>query len=139
MAIVAAESREKPAARLFGAAKGLRDVLGPDSRRQSAIWQRGRAERALASVRARLGEERFAAAWAEGEALNIEHASAYALDLADTGRHRSSLRSASLRSIRNSELEVRRASHEAATNAAPASKPGPSSKPARAGADAEVM
>jgi hypothetical protein len=37
-------------------------------------------ERAIALARARLGEEAFAAAWAEGRALSLEQALAEALD-----------------------------------------------------------
>jgi predicted ATPase/DNA-binding SARP family transcriptional activator len=87
--VAAAQGREGRAARLLGAAHGLRDVFGPPSRTQPTAWQRDRAERALTSVRERLGEERFATAWAEGEALSIEQASACALDLEDTGCDRS--------------------------------------------------
>jgi non-specific serine/threonine protein kinase len=87
--VTAAQSREMRAARLFGAAHGLRDVFGPPARPQPTTWQRDRADRAVASVRDRLGDERFAAAWAEGKALSIEQASAYALGLEDTGSARS--------------------------------------------------
>ena len=85
MAIVAAaQHREERAARLFGAARALRNVLGPPPRPQPTTWQRDRAERTLTSVRKRLGEHRFAAAWAEGDAFSIEQATAYAVDLGDS-------------------------------------------------------
>jgi hypothetical protein len=90
MAIVAAaQHREEPAARLLASAHCLRDILGPPSRPQPTTWWRDRAEQTLASVRERLGQELFAAAWAEGEAWNIEQASAYARDLGESGRDRS--------------------------------------------------
>jgi hypothetical protein len=38
-------------------------------------------ERAVALAHARLGEETFAAAWAEGQAMSLEEAVAYALVL----------------------------------------------------------
>jgi predicted ATPase/DNA-binding SARP family transcriptional activator len=87
MAIVAAEQgREEEAARLLGAAHRLRDVLGPPPRPQPTTWQHDRAERARTSVRERLGEQRFAAAWAEGEAMSVGEACAYALDPEVTAR-----------------------------------------------------
>jgi hypothetical protein len=54
----------------------LREALGaPRYGHQRAI-----RSRVLASVRAALGEEAFAAAWAEGEAMTRERAIAYALE-----------------------------------------------------------
>ncbi|HLJ66619.1 MAG TPA: BTAD domain-containing putative transcriptional regulator [Chloroflexota bacterium] len=63
------------AARSFGAAEALRETAG------LAIWP-GRQllyDPALATVRAALGAETLAAAWAEGRAMTREQAVAYAL------------------------------------------------------------
>ena len=85
MAIVAAaRGREEDAARLLGAAPTYRIFWVHLPRPQPTTWQHERAEQAVHRVRERLGEERFAAAWAEGEALSVEQACAYALDLEDT-------------------------------------------------------
>ena len=62
------------AARLFGAAEALRQIMGaplPPS-------DRAEYERNVAAVRAQLGEEMFAAAWAEGRAMTMEQAVEYA-------------------------------------------------------------
>src|SRR5206468_3762823 len=64
------------AARLFGAAEGLRATIG-------ALGQpieRAAHEESVASVRAQLDQEIFAAAWVEGEALTMEQAIADVLD-----------------------------------------------------------
>jgi predicted ATPase/transcriptional regulator with XRE-family HTH domain len=64
------------AARLFGAAEGLRATIG-------ALGQpieRAAHEESVASVRAQLDQEIFAAAWAEGQALTMEQAIADVLD-----------------------------------------------------------
>jgi predicted ATPase/DNA-binding SARP family transcriptional activator len=69
------------AARLFGAEEALREAI------HSALPPAVRAdhERALASVRAQMDEATFATAWAEGRAMTLEQAVAYALahDLPD--------------------------------------------------------
>jgi predicted ATPase/transcriptional regulator with XRE-family HTH domain len=62
------------AARLWGAAEGLRQTIG--CRRAPAA--RATDERALAVARSQLGDEAFAAAWAAGEALTLEEALAEA-------------------------------------------------------------
>jgi hypothetical protein len=46
------------------------------------IW-RAEHERSLAAVRAQLGEAEMARLWAEGEAMTLEQAVAYALGSAD--------------------------------------------------------
>jgi tetratricopeptide (TPR) repeat protein len=71
----AAEGDARGSARLFGAAEALREELGtpvppPD---------RAEYERAVAAARAALGDEAFAAAWAEGRAMSWQQAIAYAL------------------------------------------------------------
>jgi predicted ATPase len=72
------------AARLFGAAAALRATLGAAAARgwnfQLAPANRDAYERQVAATRATLGEETFAAAWAEGEALLPEQAMREAAD-----------------------------------------------------------
>jgi len=74
----AAAFDEEPerAARLWGAAERLRAALGC----RPAPAARATYERALAMTRAQIGEEAFAAAWAEGRAMSLEEAIAYALE-----------------------------------------------------------
>jgi hypothetical protein len=57
-------------ARLFGAGEALRDASG------GVLWSEERPsyERCVATARAGLGEEAFAAAWAEGRALSLDQA-----------------------------------------------------------------
>ncbi|HUG38093.1 MAG TPA: hypothetical protein VML54_14135 [Candidatus Limnocylindrales bacterium] len=63
------------AARLLGAAEALRDASGT---REMPDWPRAN-DQDVAAVRAALGDEAFAAAWAEGRAMSMEQAVAYAL------------------------------------------------------------
>jgi predicted ATPase/class 3 adenylate cyclase len=65
------------AARLFGAAEVLREATG------FPIWRVDRQEydRCVAAARAALGDEAFGTAWAEGRAMSLEQACAYALDI----------------------------------------------------------
>jgi tetratricopeptide (TPR) repeat protein len=64
------------AARLWGAAESLRESLGwPLSPNEHPEY-----DRALASAREALGEEAFAGAWAEGQALTLEEAIRCALE-----------------------------------------------------------
>ena len=65
------------AARLFGAEHALRNAVG------YVMGIRGRPvhERDLASARAALGDEAFAAAWATGEAMTSEQAVEHALSI----------------------------------------------------------
>ena len=74
----AAALDEEPerAARLWGAAEGLRQFIGC----RSAPAARATYERALAVARAQLGEATWAVAWAEGRAMPLEQAIMYALD-----------------------------------------------------------
>jgi non-specific serine/threonine protein kinase len=72
---ISALGRATQAARLFGAAEALREVVG------TAIlphWQADH-DRAEATVRAALGEEDLAAAWRAGRALTLEQAVALGL------------------------------------------------------------
>jgi non-specific serine/threonine protein kinase len=64
------------AARLGGAAQALREALGMPLR----LYQRAVHEQAVAAMRAALGEEGFAAAWAAGRALPLEEAVALGLE-----------------------------------------------------------
>jgi hypothetical protein len=71
------------AVRLFGAAATMRATLGTAVARSWSIpltpVNRDAYERRVATARAVLGEEAFAATWAEGEALLPEQAIALAL------------------------------------------------------------
>jgi hypothetical protein len=58
------------AARLFGAAAALRKAFGMPSGQYATADYRQRT----GSVRTALGEARFAAAWAEGQAMTLEQA-----------------------------------------------------------------
>ena len=64
------------AARLFGAAEALRQAIGaPIHPPESALY-----ESCIEAVRCRLGRQAFEAAWAEGRALSLEQAVAFALE-----------------------------------------------------------
>jgi hypothetical protein len=72
------ESRHGQAAlatRLFGAVDALRERAG---RPMQSLYA-ARYEAQIAAARVALGEEAFAAAWAEGEAMTLEEAVAVAL------------------------------------------------------------
>jgi predicted ATPase/DNA-binding SARP family transcriptional activator len=75
-AVAVAEAQSERAVRLFGAAEGLREAIG------APLPPADRAEhnRSVAAARTALGEEAFAAAWAEGRALSLEAAISYALE-----------------------------------------------------------
>ncbi len=64
------------AARLFGAANALLERSG------AVLDEVDQAEHArdVAATRAQLDEATYAAAWAEGRAMTLEHAIAYALE-----------------------------------------------------------
>ncbi len=80
LAILSAEMRQdETAARLFGAAERLHEQLG--LARDENV-EAGR-ERALSGVRVRLGEERYASAWAAGRALPLDDAVTEAMWVAD--------------------------------------------------------
>jgi predicted ATPase len=72
----AGAGRPERAARLFGAAEALPKV------RHMNVWLVNRTfyKRDLATVHAQLDEATFAAAWAEGRAMTLEQAIAYALE-----------------------------------------------------------
>ncbi len=78
------EGRVEKAARLFGASEALREALGtplPGS-------YRANYERNLSIVREQLDEASVAATWAEGRAMTMEQAIAYALAEPETNERR---------------------------------------------------
>ena len=66
----------EPAVRLLGAAARILDELA------FSLWphDRARLEELVTALRASLGEDAFAAAWAEGEAVSLDEAVAYAME-----------------------------------------------------------
>jgi non-specific serine/threonine protein kinase len=62
--------------RLLGAAEALREATAG----VLPAWERADYERCVAAAREALGEAAFAAAWAEGRALSLDEAVAYALE-----------------------------------------------------------
>jgi hypothetical protein len=62
--------------RLFAAAAALRDAFGAPR----PLADRAEFERQVASTGAQLGHQAFAASWAEGRAMSMEQAVAYALE-----------------------------------------------------------
>ena len=70
-----AHGQTERAARLFGAAEAWREVAGTPL----SPVQRAGYEREVAAVRAQLDAARFAAAWAQGRAMSLEQAIAYAV------------------------------------------------------------
>jgi len=74
-AVAVAQAQSEPAALLFGAAEWLREAMG------AALPPADRAEhdRSVAAVRTALGEQAFSAAWAEGRAMSLDEAVAFAL------------------------------------------------------------
>jgi tetratricopeptide (TPR) repeat protein len=73
--LAAAQGQSERAARLFGAAEALRQATGSPL----PASERNDHQRIVASARAALGEEAFAAAWAEGRTKTLEQAVDYAL------------------------------------------------------------
>ncbi len=73
--VARAQGRHAWAAQLLAAADALTEGISPPAR----LPERTENEMAVASVRAELGEARFAAAWAEGRAMSQDEAVAYAL------------------------------------------------------------
>jgi predicted ATPase len=72
--VAAAERRFRTAARLFGAIEALRGVVGPPRHPR-----RAEVDQALSTIRAALTDGQISAAWAEGRAMTLEQAVAYAL------------------------------------------------------------
>jgi hypothetical protein len=74
-AVACAQGQPERGAHLLGAVAALRAGLGlpvPPS-------ERAAQEHAVAAAHAALGEDAFAAAWAKGQSMSLEHAIAYAL------------------------------------------------------------
>jgi tetratricopeptide (TPR) repeat protein len=74
--LAAADDQAERAARLFGAAEALREAIGASWSPISPVDH----ERGVAAVRAALDEATFAAAWAQGRAMSLNQATAYALE-----------------------------------------------------------
>jgi predicted ATPase/DNA-binding SARP family transcriptional activator len=74
--VARAEGCPERAARLVGAARALRDAVGYPHAPANQLDD----DRNIATIRAALGEEAFAAAWAAGRAMSLEDAIAQALD-----------------------------------------------------------
>jgi len=74
-ALAVAQGQSERAARLFGAAEGLRAAMGAPL----PTADREEHDRSVAAVRTALGEEAFAAAWAEGRAMSLDEGVAFAL------------------------------------------------------------
>ncbi len=77
--VSATEGRPTEGAQLFGAAEALREAMGAPL----APVEQDEYDRSVAAAREALGEEAFEAAWAEGRAMTMEEAIAYALGEAD--------------------------------------------------------
>jgi serine/threonine-protein kinase PknK len=73
--ISAAEGDAKRAARLFGAAQALREVVGYQHHPEDDAWRAPY----LATARSRLDEASWEEAWAAGQAMSMEQAIVYAL------------------------------------------------------------
>jgi DNA-binding CsgD family transcriptional regulator len=81
--VAASRGQPERAARIYGAAAAMREVIGvPDE-----VWERPAYERRVATVRAALAPEAFAEAWAAGAALPL--AAVIAEALGDGGPSRS--------------------------------------------------
>ena len=81
--LAAAEDRDRRAARLFGAASVFR---GPTRTRMTDCEPRPDPAPHIARLRATLGKRAFAETWAEGTAMTLDQALAYAQDEADIER-----------------------------------------------------
>jgi uncharacterized protein HemY len=66
--LTAAQQQAKLAARLLGAAEVLREAIGAPP----PLDERADYDQAVATARSALGEEAFARAWAEGQAMPLE-------------------------------------------------------------------
>ena len=75
-AVADEQGQVERAARLFGAAEALREEVGAPL----PPADRARYEQHVAAVRAELDEETFESTWAQGRAMPLEQAVAYALD-----------------------------------------------------------
>ena len=73
--VALAQARPEHAARLFGAAEAMRDLVNAPLPPADRVDY----ERQLAALQKELDETTFAAAWAEGRAMTLEQAIEYAL------------------------------------------------------------
>ena len=74
--LAAAQNQMERAARLLGAAENLYASI----HFEMSAKERAEHDQAIASARAALGDEAFAAAWAEGRMMTMEQAIAFALE-----------------------------------------------------------
>jgi hypothetical protein len=74
--IACTQGKPERAARLFGAAEALREAIG----NPLSVREREDHDRDVDAVREGLVQETFAAAWAEGRAMTLDQAIAYALE-----------------------------------------------------------
>lgn len=79
--VAGAQGQAGCAAKLFGAAEALREAIGVPMEPS----KRAEHDRIVAAVRSALGEDAIAAAWAEGRAMTLEQAIAYALGASPSG------------------------------------------------------
>ncbi len=77
--LAARELQEERSARLWGAAAALRETFGSPL----SPAKHEKQEREMTAVRETLGEDAFAAAWAQGRAMTMEQAIEYALSTLD--------------------------------------------------------
>jgi predicted ATPase/class 3 adenylate cyclase len=75
-ALAVAQAQPERAARLLGAAEALREVIGAPL----PPADRAGHDRSVPAVRTALGEQAFATAWAEGRAMSLDEAVAFALE-----------------------------------------------------------
>ena len=75
-ALFSQQGKRLQAVRLFGALNELYQPI----RLSLPLREREENEEALASARSALGEEAFAAAWQEGQAMTLEQARVFALE-----------------------------------------------------------
>ena len=75
--VATAQEQPERAARLLGAAEALRQGLDPP---HISLVDRAEYDLSVAAARIELGDEAFAAAWAEGRAMLMEEAIEYALN-----------------------------------------------------------
>jgi predicted ATPase/class 3 adenylate cyclase/DNA-binding CsgD family transcriptional regulator len=97
--LAGAADRHREAARYGGAAEALRAGMGGAVR--SPLWER-RYEALFVAVRDAMGDDEFTAAWAEGAALSVQEAVAYA----QRGRGERKRPSTGWKSLTPTELDV---------------------------------
>ncbi len=74
--VAVAQGLPERAVRLLGAVEALRELRAPRRR----VWDGEPVDATLAAARAELPDARWQAAWAEGQAMTLEQAVAYALE-----------------------------------------------------------